>query len=73
MLARHLAVGDDVDAGILLLLQRKQRRVGFGGASSSPCGRHCGQSLFGSASQEGFGRLPAMVVSNMCLPDQFAG
>src|SRR6476646_3113501 len=31
MLAPHLAVGNDVDAGIRLLLQRKQRRVGFGG------------------------------------------
>ena len=31
MLARLLAVGDDVDAGVLLLLQREQRRVGLGG------------------------------------------
>ena len=31
VLARHLAVGDDVDAGVLLLLQRKQCRVRLGG------------------------------------------
>ena len=65
MLARHLAVGDDVDAGILLLLQREQRRVGLGGGKLVAGSRHCGQSLFGSASQDGFGRLPAMVVSNI--------
>ena len=29
-------------------------------ARSAPASRHCGQSLSGSASQEGFGRLPAM-------------
>src|SRR5215813_13425068 len=32
----------------------------FAAASSSPCCRHCGHNLFGSASQDGFGRLPAM-------------
>ena len=31
MLARLLAVGDDVDAGILLLLEHEQRGVGLGG------------------------------------------
>ena len=31
MLARHLAVGDDIDAGIFLLLQREQGRVGLRG------------------------------------------
>src|SRR6185437_6200706 len=36
-------------------------------ASSSPCSRHCGHSLFGSASQEGFGRLPATVEGNNIL------
>ncbi len=35
--------------------------------SSAPCARHGAQSLFGSASQAGFGRLPAMVVSNMAF------
>jgi hypothetical protein len=34
-------------------------------ASSLPVLRHCSQSLFGSASQADFGRLPAMVVGNM--------
>src|SRR5579862_9968204 len=33
-------------------------------SSSSPCKRHCGHSLFGSASHAGFGRLPAIVVGN---------
>jgi hypothetical protein len=30
MLARLLAVGDDIDAGILLQLERKQCRIVFG-------------------------------------------
>jgi hypothetical protein len=34
-------------------------------ANSSPASRHCGHSLLGSASQDGFGRLPAMVVGNI--------
>ena len=34
-------------------------------ASSSPCRRHCGHNLFGSASQDGFGRLPATVEGNI--------
>ena len=37
----------------------------FAAASSGPAARHAGQSLSGSASQEGFGRLPAIVVSNI--------
>jgi hypothetical protein len=37
----------------------------FAAASSAPGLRHCGQSLFGSASQPGFGRLPATVVGNL--------
>ena len=36
-------------------------------SSAAPASRHAGQSLFGSASQPGFGRLPAMVVSNICV------
>src|SRR5262245_4120930 len=39
----------------------------FARASSPPCARHAGQSLWVSASQSGFGRLPAMVVSNIFL------
>src|SRR5476649_164233 len=31
---------------------------------SAPCRRHCGHNLSGSASQDGFGRLPAMVEGN---------
>jgi hypothetical protein len=31
MLTRHLAVGHDIDAGVLLALKREQRRVGLGG------------------------------------------
>ena len=31
MLARHLTLGDDVDAGVFLFLQREQRGVGLGG------------------------------------------
>src|SRR6476659_1495503 len=38
----------------------------FAAASSSPASFHCGHSLFGSASHGGLGRLPAIVVSNMC-------
>jgi tryptophanyl-tRNA synthetase len=41
VLARLLAVGDDVDPGILLLLQPQQRGVAFGalelGARAAPC------------------------------------
>jgi hypothetical protein len=76
MLARLLAVGDHVDAGILLQLQRQQRGVEL--ARSEVCARrarHCGHSLSGSASQDGFGRLPAMVVGNIIRrvprPDAF--
>src|SRR3974377_940447 len=34
-------------------------------ASSSPCRRHWGHSLHGSASQDGFGRLPEIVDGNI--------
>ena len=67
VLARLLAVADDVDAGIFLKLQRQQRRVVLRVASSSPSRRQGAQSRFGAASQAGFGRLPAMVVGNMIL------
>src|SRR6266540_3738659 len=45
------------------------RRVAssFAAASSPPPSRHGAHSLFGSASQEGFGRLPATVVGNMAI------
>ena len=65
MLPRLFAVGDDVDAGVLLKLQRQQRRVELSGGEVAAASRHCGHSLSGSASHDGFGRLPAMVVGNM--------
>ena len=66
MLARLLAVADDVDAGILLHFHCEQRGVELGlRASSSPDSCHCGHSLSGSASHDGFGRLPAMVGGNI--------
>src|SRR5262249_25499257 len=37
----------------------------FAASSSAPESRHGAHSLFGSASQDGFGRLPATVVGNM--------
>ena len=55
MLARLLAVGDDVDAGVLLQLHRQQGGVELAAARSAPASRHCGHSLSGSASQDGFG------------------
>ncbi len=75
MLARLLAVGDDVDAGVLLQLERQKRGVVLGRRpSSSPSSRHGAHSRFGAASQEGFGRLPAMVVGNkMVLADMREG
>src|SRR5580704_933013 len=40
----------------------------FPASSSAPASRHCGHSRFGSASHDGFGRLPAMLVGNIrCL------
>src|ERR1051326_9606808 len=39
-------------------------------ARSSPASRHAGQSLSGSASQKGLGRLPAIVVSNIEPPSR---
>ena len=61
MLARLLAVADDVDAGVFLQFDCEQVASSLAAASSSPCRRHCGHSLFGSASHDGFGRLPATV------------
>jgi hypothetical protein len=62
MLARLLAVADDVQPRVLLQLDPQQRGVGLGCSSSAPCAFHCGQSFCVSASQAGLGRLPAMVV-----------
>ena len=40
----------------------------FAFSSSAPSARHAGHSLSVSASQPGFGKLPAIVVSNMLSP-----
>ena len=65
MLARLFAVADDVDAGIFLPFDGKQAwRRASPRRAHRPCSRHCGHNLFGSASQDGFGRLPATVDGN---------
>ncbi len=67
--ARLFAVADDVDAVIFLQLQPQQRGVALETRSSAPSARQAPHSFSGSASQAGFGRLPAMVVGNfMALP-----
>jgi hypothetical protein len=53
MLARLLAVTDDIDAGVLLLLQRQAQRIRLPSISSSPCSFQGDQSFSGSASQAG--------------------
>jgi hypothetical protein len=53
MLARLLAVTDDIDAGMLLLLQRQAQRIRLASISSSPCSFQGDQSFSGSASQAG--------------------
>jgi hypothetical protein len=61
-----LAVRDDVDAARSF----SQTSVAsfFARSSAAPSRRHAAQSFSGSASQAGFGRLPAIVVSNMMPP-----
>ena len=68
MLARLFAVADDVDAAILLQLDREDawRRACLRRAPR-PAGARPAHSFSGSASHDGFGRLPAMVVSNMMM------
>jgi hypothetical protein len=65
MLTRLLAIGDNIDPGILLLLQRQKLRVvlSLGGASPSNC--QGAYNIRGLASHAGFGKLPAIVVSTM--------
>jgi hypothetical protein len=68
MLARLLAVGDDVDPGRFLELQRDQRGVALGldqRLAVLPPGRPKYARL---GSHEGFGRLPAIVVSSTGVP-----
>ncbi len=72
MLARLLAVGDDVDAAILLQLEREHGRIALGFVERAPASRHGAHSRLGSASQAGLGRLPAMVVSNIGTALSFA-
>jgi hypothetical protein len=66
VLARLLAVGDDVDARVLLLLQPEQRRVALRRRV-----RAFGAPLAARACRlgepAGLGRLPAIVVSNICV------
>ena len=62
MLARLLAVADDVDAASSCSLRASNVASSLPAASSSPSRRQGAQSLFGTASHDGFGRLPAMVV-----------
>jgi hypothetical protein len=66
VLARLLAVRDDVQPGVLLRLDPQQRGVGLGLRSASPsastAARACG---FGQPA--GLGRLPAIVVGNMAV------
>ena len=56
MLARLLALGDDVDAGILLQFDRQQRRVALGRGQRRAGCRQGAHSMFGSASHSGFGK-----------------
>ena len=69
VLPRLLAVGDDVDAGVLLLLQPEQRRVALRlrelvAARRATRARAC----WSRRASAGLGRLPAMVVSSICAP-----
>ena len=65
MLARLLALGDDVDAGVFLQLQRQQGGVALGARRvPSPLDFQGAHSVFGSASHSGFGSEPAIVVGN---------
>ena len=66
MLPRLLAVADDVDAGVFLRLEPEQRRVALGlGQRVARRASMAATACCGSASQDGLGRLPAMVVSNI--------
>ena len=60
--ARLLAVGDDVDAGRLLLAHGEGHRVAHALVERGPWTRHGAHSVRGVASHAGLGKLPAMVV-----------
>ena len=63
--ARLLAVADDVDAASSCSFTASTVASIFPAASAAPSSFQAGQSFSGSASQSGFGRLPATVVSSM--------
>ena len=66
-----LAVADDVDPRVLLPLHREDSRVDRASGERVALEPPCGPQLFsGSASQRGFGRLPATVVANMSAPER---
>ena len=64
MLTRLLAVGDDVNARIFLQFDASSVASSLPANNCSPWRRHGAQSLFGSASHDGFGKLPANMVGN---------
>ena len=66
VLARLLAVGDDVEAGVLLLLQPQQRGVALGALElGRPARATPARACWSRPARPGFGRLPAIVVSNI--------
>jgi len=66
VLAGLFAVADDVDAGkSSCSLSAKIVASRLPASSSAPANRHGAHNVFGSASQGGFGRLPAIEVANM--------
>jgi hypothetical protein len=56
VLARLLAVADDVDAGVLLHLQPEQGRVGLGAIELGPGGLPLGPERFGLRQPRGLGQ-----------------
>ncbi len=73
MLPRLLAIGDDVDAGVFLFFQGKQRRVALRFGERVALLRPRRPKHFGFASQNGFGRLPAVDVSSIAPILPFPG
>ena len=65
MLTRLLAVGDDTDPGVFLLLQHRSVASRLASTSASPSSCQGAHNIGGLASQAGFGKLPAIVVSSM--------
>jgi hypothetical protein len=65
-----LAVADDVDPASSCRLTARIVASILPAASALPSSLHAGDSFSGSASQRGFGRLPATVVANMSAPER---